>query len=191
MAAQFITHLFDFRRGAEGVCDLMGDTWEFQELDDGQVKIKAWFKVLSEVSKNNQENSEDAEDFGIIPDMEIAGINFNPAKLYNFYMAARNPKEPRLHQRAQRTAAWFDLDNFEQTVLYEDSPLGKHKIGVMLKTLCQIVGKPKYTNHSLRATGICILKACGFDDRTIAKLTGKYIFKIQILNSYLIQLKFS
>ena len=81
MAAQFITHLFDFRRGAEGVCDLMGDTWEFKELDDGKVKIKAWFKVLSEVSKNNQENSEDEEDFGIIPDMEIAGINFNPAKL--------------------------------------------------------------------------------------------------------------
>ena len=48
-------------------------------------------------------------------------------------MSARNPKEPCLHQRAQRTAAWFDLDNFEQTVLYEDSPLGKHKIGVMLK----------------------------------------------------------
>ena len=177
MAAQFITHLFDFRRGAEGICDLTGDTWEFKELDDGKVKIKAWFKVLSEVSKNNQENSEDEEDFGIIPDMEIAGINFNPAKMYNFYMAARNPNQVRLYQRPQRTAAWFNIDNFEQTVLYEESPIGKHKIGEMLKTLCQIVGKPQYTNRYLRATGICILKACGFDDRTIAKLTGEYIFK--------------
>ena len=182
MAAQFITHLFDFRRGAEGVCDLLGDTWELKELldDDGKVKIKAFFKVLSEVSKNNQENSEDSEDFGIIPDMEISGINFNPAKLFNFYMEARNPKQDRLHQKAQRVAAWFNLDNFDIKVLYEGSPLGKLKINEMLKTLCAIVGKDKYTNHSLRATGICILKACGFDDRTIAKLTGKYIFNIHI-----------
>jgi integrase len=70
----------------------------------------------------------------------------------------------------------FDIDDFDTKVLFKDGPVGKNQISAMLKMLCQITGQPKFTNHSLRATGICILKSYGFDDRTIAKLTGKYQF---------------
>ena len=173
LGAQFITHLFDFRKGVEGIAYLPGDAWELMELNDGDVKIKAFVKVVSEASKNHQKDSEDPSDFGIIPNMEMPGGTFNPAKFYQFYMNSRNPKQIRLFQRVQRVASWFDLDDFATKVMFEDGPVGKNQISAMLKMLCKITGQPKFTNHSLRATGICILKSCGFDDGTIAKLTGK------------------
>ena len=146
------------------------------ELNDGDVKIKAFVKVVSEVSKNHQKDSEDPSDFGIIPNMEMPGGKFNPAKFYQFYMKSRNPKQIRLFQRVQRDASWFDLDDFATKVLFEDGPVGKNQISAMLKMLCEITGQPKFRNNSLRATGICILKSYGFDDCNIAKLTGKYYF---------------
>ena len=173
LGAQFITHLFDFRKGVEGIAYLPGDAWELMELNDGDVKIKAFVKVMSEASNNHQNDSENPEDFGIIPNLEMPGGKFNPAKFYQFYMKSRNPKQVRLYQRVQREASWFDIDNFDTKVLFEDGPVGKNQISAMLKMLCQITGQPKFTNHSLRATGICILKSYGFDDLTIAKLTGK------------------
>ena len=172
LGAQFITHLFDFRRGVEGVCYLKGDAWEFMELKEGKINIKAFVKVVSEISKNHQDDSEDPDDFGIIPNMTMPGSRFNPAKIFDFFLKARNPEQERLHQLPQRHAKWFDLDNFEQTILFEASPIGVNMVRQMLKTLCAITKQPKFTNHSLRATGICILKDFGFDDRTIAKLTG-------------------
>ena len=181
LGAQFIAHLFDFRRGVEGIAYLPGDAWELMELNDGDVKIKAFVKVVSEASKNHQKDSEDPSDFGIIPNMEMPGGTFNPAKFYQFYMKSRNPKQMRLFQKAQRVAPWFDIDNFAIKVLFEDGKIGKNQIRTMLKMLCEITGQPKFTNHSLRATGICILKSYGFDDRTIAKLTGKYKFSIYVL----------
>ena len=163
----------------EGIAYLPGDAWELMELNDGDVKIKAFVKVVSEVSKNHQKDSEDPSDFGIIPNMEMPGGKFNPAKFYQFYMKSRNPNQMRLFQRAQRvSASWFDIDNFDIKVLFEEGQIGENQIKTMLKTLCEITGQPKFTNHSLRATGICILKSYGFDDRTIAKLTGIYIFSI-------------
>ena len=185
LGAQFITHLFDFRKGVEGIAYLPGDAWELTELNDGDVRIKAFVKVMSEASKNPQNDSENPEspenpenlgnpeDFGIIPNVEMPGSKFNPAKFYQFYMKSRNPKQIRLFQRVQRDASWFDLDNFDTKVLFEDGPVGKNQISAMLKILCQITGQPKFTNHSLRATGICILKSYGIDDLIIAKLTGK------------------
>ena len=179
LGAQFITHLFDFRKGVEGIAYLPGDAWELMELNDGDVKIKAFVKVVSEASQNPQNDSENPgnpetpEDFGIIPSVEMPGSKFNPAKFYQFYMKSRNPKQIRLFQRVQRVASWFDIDDFDTKVLFEDGPVGKNQISAMLKMLCQITGQPKFTNHSLRATGICILKSYGFDDGTLAKLTGK------------------
>ena len=172
LGALFVTHLFDFRRGVEGVSYLNGDAWEFMELKEGKINIKAFVKVVSERSKNNQDNSEDPDDFGIIPNMTMPGSRFNPAKIFDFFLKSRNPKQERLHQLPQRHAKWFNLDNFEITCFFEDAPIGVNMVRQMLKTLCAITGQPKFTNHSLRATGICILKDFGFDDRTIAKLTG-------------------
>ena len=190
LGAQFITHLFDFRRGVEGIAYLPGDAWELMELNDGDVKIKAFVKVMSEASNNHQNDSENPEnpgnpenpeDFGIIPNLEMPGSKFNPARFYQFYMKSRNPNQMRLFQRAQRvSASWFDIDNFDIKVLFEEGQIGENQIKTMLKTLCEILGQPKFTNHSLRATGICILKSYGFDDRTIAKLTGKYQFSMYI-----------
>ena len=172
LGAQFVTHLFDFRRGVEGVCYLNGDAWEFMELKEGKINVKAFVKVVSELSKNHQEDSEDLDDFGIIPNMTMPGSRFNPAKIFDFFMKSRNPKQERLHQQTKRQAGKFDLDNFDITVFFEDAQVGINTVRKMLKTLCAITGQPKFTNHSIRATGICILKDFGFDDRTIAKLTG-------------------
>ena len=175
----------------EGIAYLSGDAWELMEINDGDVKIKAFVKVGSEASNNHQNDSENPEspespensknpgspenpeDFGIIPNLEMPGSKFNPAKFYQFYMESRNPKQIRLFQRVQRVASWFDIDDFDTKVFFEDGPVGKNQISAMLKMLCQITCQPKFTNHSLRATGICILKSYGFDDGTIAKLTGK------------------
>ena len=50
--AQFIIHLFDFRRGEEQIVYLPKTGWELRE-EDG---FKAFFKSFSDPDKSNQEN---------------------------------------------------------------------------------------------------------------------------------------
>ena len=58
-------------------------------------------------------------------------------------------------------------------MLYETTKVGVNKTGEMLKNLTKLVGiDTAYTNHSVRATGIILLKEAGHSDRDICKLTG-------------------
>ena len=52
----------------------------------------------------------------------------------------------------------------------------------MMPILCTCLGTKVYTNHSIRGTGIRLLKKAGFDDRVISKVSGHK--SVQSLNNY-------
>ena len=60
------------------------------------------------------------------------------------------------------------------TVLYENNKIGKHTIAKMVPTMCKISkSEEHFTNHDLRATGLCSLKKAGmFDFEEIKKVSG-------------------
>ena len=64
----------------------------------------------------------------------------------------------------------------KKTCLFENCARGEHKIEHMLRLLCTAVDKPGLGNHSIRATGIILLKKYGFEDRIIRKFSSMYSF---------------
>ena len=91
------------------------------------------------------------------------------------YIEVLNPKNDRLFQKPQRDAKWFNIHNFTIDCFYEMKPIGKNLIGDMLKKLCKAADQPlKWTNHSIRATGITNLKASGVEDRAVINVSGKF-----------------
>ena len=89
------------------------------------------------------------------------------------YLSFLNPKCEFLFQRPRRASKAFLLDEPETTVLYETTKIGVNMVGQMLRSLTELLSiEKKYTNHSMRATGIMLLKEAKIGDRDIQKLTG-------------------
>ena len=55
---------------------------------------------------------------------------------------------------------------------YDFSPVGRNKLGTMVKDMCQDAGIAPRTNHSLRATGATALFQANVPERIIQKTTG-------------------
>ena len=179
LGAQFIIHLYDFRRGEEKIEFLPKTGWELRE-EEG---FKAFFKCFSDPNKSNQENIEDENSFGLIPDVTMEN-GFNPANFMGNYLITLNPDNSRLFQRIKRPSKDFDIHDLTKICLFEKGARGKNKISKMLQILCGIVNKPGLGNHSIRATGIRLLKRAGFEDRIIRKFSSTYN-RIFITNHYL------
>lgn len=126
---------------------------------------------------------EDEDDFGIIPDITMEN-GFNPAIYHGQYLQTLNPNLNRLFQTIQRDGIKFDIHDFRRLCLFENSPRGINKIQNMLRILCKIVGKEALGNHSLRSTGICLLKENGFEDRLIQKFSSKYNHLLTLIDNY-------
>ena len=171
LGEQFIVHLFDFRRGQEGAQKIPKDGWELKE-HEGK---KAYIKVFSEETKTRKDDVEDEDDFGILPNIDMTN-GFNPMVYHGLYLKLLNPKNKSLFQRVVRDGEGFDIHDLKRKCLFENSPRGKHKISQMLRILCGIVGKPGLGNHSLRATGVCLLKEDGWEDRIIKMFTSMFSF---------------
>lgn len=61
----------------------------------------------------------------------------------------------------------------EDTIWYENKPLGVHTINQMMKSISQEAGLSRtYTNHSVRATTATILANAGIESRDICAVTG-------------------
>ena len=128
--------------------------------------------MVGEQSKNHQRDSENLAKSGVIP-FATDQHGFNPGRFFELYLQVTNQSSDRLFQKAQRKAKWFNIHNFSQKTLFENVPVGKNVIATMTKKLCQAAGAPDdYTNHCLRATGICTLKRLGYEDRAICNLSG-------------------
>lgn len=74
----------------------------------------------------------------------------------------------------------------EASVWYYNSPMGRNKLGGIMKDICQQVGitdnTRKLSNHSIRKTQIRILKKNGVPDSDIALMTGHE--NINSINEY-------
>ena len=152
-----------------GILSLRRDHFELKESEG----FRYYAKVKSEKDKNHKETS-DPRNSGILLFHEDEETKLNVGLFFQIYLECLHPNQIRLFQRARPVCKKFDLDDFGEHCLFEDSPLGKKKIASMLKTLCQAVGHEAFTNHSLRATVIRMLNKMGFEDRTIAGMSGKF-----------------
>ena len=153
------------------------------------------FQVRGERSKNWQKGSENLENSGIIMDYTDPKSGLNALEFYLLYVEHLNPKLERLFQRsvcfiwnysrfefslinfffyyrARRASKQFQLNDFGQQVLYVNSPLGHHQIGKMLARLTEAIGKPRLTNHSIRATAIQTLIRLGMNEHEVMQFTG-------------------
>ena len=85
------------------------------------------------------------------------GFGYNAGNLFQHYLDCLCENEY-LFQSAKRLSKTFSLHNLEETVLFEGVPIGINKSARLIQTLCEIVGKPKLSNQSIRKTGLRILK---------------------------------
>ena len=124
---------------------------------------------MGERTKNHQVGSEDLNNMIVFS----KGGRCNTGRLFELYQQLLNPKCDRLFQKARTKSKSFDIHNFENTCLYENAPVGKHKVKENMKTLCAILDREELPNHSVRRTAIENLKRLGYDDREIMAKSGE------------------
>ena len=90
-----------------------------------------------------------------------------PVQHLKKYLSNLNPKLDAFYQRPK--ANW----SFQDTHWYENAPLGKNKLGEMMKAMSVEGGLSKtYTNHCLRATCASALHEAGFFPKDITSVRG-------------------
>ena len=83
-------------------------------------------------------------------------------------LSKSNPSVERLFQRA-KPGVRHDSEN----TWFAKSPLGHVVFQAMLPRISEAAGLfKKYTNHSIRATSVTVVKAAGFDDKEVCHVTG-------------------
>ncbi len=137
----------------EGILKVTKFHYEEQESNGVRFYKKAAFY-------QDAEGTEDESGSGVIMFQDDEKTGLNPGRYIELYLTTLHPEYDRFFQKPQRPSKAFDIHDLTRNVLFENLPLGKNKISLMLKTLCGIVDKPPLTNHSLRTTGIRLLKAC-------------------------------
>ena len=167
MIVQFVLTLFDVRRGQEGLDMLTKQHFKKEKYLAGGYDV--YRKVLGESSKNHKLDGENLEDCGIIPCVSNNG-GFNPGRILEIYLEFLHPENPFLFQRPRRPGKNFNIDTDSQ--LFEPTKVGRNLVSPMMKNLCKLLDLPAYTNHSIRATGIVLLKESGFGDREICRVSG-------------------
>ena len=71
-----------------------------------------------------------------------------------------------LFHKPQHQAKWFVIDDPNVTVLFEKTKISPNTLAQMLPALCKLADtNAPYANHTLRATGIVLLKEAGFSDK--------------------------
>ena len=128
-------------------------------------------KILSEAEKNQPEGS-NSYCHGVIPFKILTG-SFNPGQIVSFYLSLL-PKgdDCALFPQSRDKSKRFNPHN-EADMMYEEKrTVGKNKFADMLPTLCEIIGRPRQTNHCIRSTAICYMRRAGMSWETIIKVTG-------------------
>ena len=121
-------------------------------------------KVVDELTKNHKEDDE-AEEGG---SMYATGGSFCPVAYFEKYLQHLNPQNEFLFQRPKEKLT-PDSDMW-----YDNMVVGERSLGEMMKQISKQAGLSKdYTNHSIRATAVTILRdKSGFEARHIMSLSG-------------------
>ena len=136
--------------------------------------------MLIDSTKNRKDDSEEVQNQALILDHENI---CNQYRIFELYLKLLNPKENRLWQKPNLQNPKKVLHNFDVQVLFTNIPLGKNRAYNCLSNISKYCGTKHYSNHCARATGITLLSNAGYDQNTIAKLSGKFEFTIFIINN--------
>merc|ERR1711862_381943 len=85
------------------------------------------------------------------------GFGYSAGNLFQLYLDCLSENEY-LFQSGKRLSQNFSLHNLEETVLFDAVPIGINRSHKLIQNLCEIVGKPKLSNQSIRKTGLRLLK---------------------------------
>ena len=78
-----------------------------------------------------------------------------------------------LFPKPKTSSKKFDIHNPEEMSWFEsDRKVGKNMLSQMIPKLCQILERPRKTNHCLRATAVMYMRRAGLSWETIIKITG-------------------
>lgn len=176
-AVTIIVILSDLRRGREGLAELRKD--HFEKKVDHETGQHYFQKTKGELSKNHRNDKENLDNNGLIIKTDNHS-EFDPGLLFEIYCSSLNPDNAFLFQRPK---VFKDKNTFLlSSVLYDNIKVGKNPLGNTLPSVTKALGLPKFTNHSLRGTGIRLLKRMGYGDRDIAKISGHK--RLDSLNNY-------
>ena len=108
-----------------------------------------------------------------LPKMFATGGKRCPVKLYNLYIS----KQPEHLKKTGRFYLGIDWKKtVDDDVCYTDQPMGKNKLGKIMKELVAGTGidmsGKKIANHSVRKTTVKKLKAARLPETSIVKITG-------------------
>ena len=153
------------RRGSEGLSRLKKTSFIIR--DDGQGTRRYAIMTHDEVSKNhqggfNEKASSERETRMYETDSPVDGL-----KSLELYLAKLNPSCDALFQYPKRKFIK------EDTVWYENRPLGKNKLQTMMSTISELAQlSKKYTNHCVRATAITLWSDNDIPGRHIISISG-------------------
>ena len=167
------------RRGNEGIDKLKTD--HFELLEDENTGQQYYKKVLGEVSKNHQSDSEDLRQGGVIL-FEENSYGFNPGLFFHLFLSKLDKKAPFLFMRPIRSKKSFNLRQ-NPDVWYEAvQKIGVNQVQKALPSLTSAACTKRATNCQIRPTAITLMKDAGIEDRKIMSFSGHK--SIQTLNNY-------
>ena len=151
------------RRGREGLRELTKNSFKINIDDEGVEYVEI---IVNELEKTKSGlNLKEKEKAGAMYSMSDS--ENCPVMHLKKYLSKLNPKLDTFYQRPR--ANWSAQDE----VWYENAPLGKNKLGEMMKVMSAEGSLSQtYTNHCLRATCASALDDAGFDGRAITSVTG-------------------
>ena len=151
------------RRGREGLRELTKHSFKISNDDEGIEYVEI---IVNELEKTkNGLNPKEKEKSAVM--YSVPGDENCPVLHLKKYLSKLNPKLDAFYQRPKSN--W----SVKNDVWYENAPLGKNKLGEMMKVM-SVEGNlsQSYTNHCLRATCASALDDAGFEGRHITSVTG-------------------
>ena len=152
------------RRGCENIYHWTKDT--FKLVKDATTDIVYVEKVEDEETKNHKEtNNEIITAF--MP--EIKGSRMCPVMSFTTYLSALSPNTPYLWQSLK-----YEKFNFATKVWYGPGRIGQNTLDSFITKLAKNIGleEKRYTNHSLRVSGIINLTRNKFSNKQIMSISG-------------------
>lgn len=153
------------RRGKQNIYTFTKDTFKLSHHEEWDLRYIE--KAIDEESKNHKD-MDNGIPCGFMP--EIKGSKFCPVTSYLTYLYSLDPSMPWLWQ----TPKCKEFPSNGKGVWYSGR-MGHNKLDNFVSSMCKLAGfgEEGYTNHSLRSTGITLLKKDKkFGDKQVMAFSG-------------------
>ena len=158
---QFDIRFYFCRRGCENIHAMTKDTFEVCVDGEGNEFVR---QARGELNKNHNET--DREGYtGFMP--AHAGSELCPVAAFKNYVSHLNPMCDSLWQRP--------LDSVASTrvVWYYNRPIGVNTLATFMRRLSEKCSLSKtYSNHSVRVTGVTLLRQLRFGQKQVMSVSG-------------------